>query len=594
MSKRVSKMGWAVLGTLVCLSLVILPACGGGGGTTGMPLKNPNDFVQQTIGDIQTLDPAWCYDTASGEQIQYIYETLLFCDGTKTDTFVPVLATEWNASEDGKTIRFHIRSGVKFQNGDTLTPEDVAYSIKRGMVQDVAGGPQWMLYTPLLELGGSRDADGNIQVTFDQINNAVTVDGEWVQFNLVGPYPTLTFYQILANSWGSIVDKNWCIAQGEWDGTEATWESYNNPNPDTPEASKLYNKTNGTGPWALDLWDPGVQIKLVKNDSYWRGSVPFNHVITQVVDEWTSRKLALEQGDADYVYVPRNYIHELDGIAGIQAIKDLPTLQCDAFFFNMAINGNSTFIGSGKLDGNGIPPDFFTDINVRKGFCCAFDYATFLHDAMQNEATQVGSPVIQGLLYFNPNASMYSYDLTKAADYLKAAWGGQVWDKGFKMTVLYNSGNIPRKTACEILAEKLYAVNNKFQISVEPLSWPTILGKIFGVRDMPTFQIGWLADYPDPDDFVTPFMASWGAYADAQSYSNSHVDDLIKQGITTVDPTARQAIYYELQQLYYDDAPGIMLDQVLGRRFFTQYIHGFYFNPVIPGDPGPLYYMSKS
>jgi len=52
--------------------------------------------------------------------------------------------------------------------------------------------------------------------------------------------------------------------------------------------------------------------------------------------------------------------------------------------------------------------------------------------------------------------------------------------------------------------------------------------------------------------------------------------------------------YYELQQIFYDDAPGVMLYQPSGRRYFTKYISGFLFNPMTPGDAGPLYYMSKS
>jgi peptide/nickel transport system substrate-binding protein len=603
MSRRVSKMGWmVVLVVLLSLSLTILPACGGGGGggggnqtgnqTTGIPLKNPGDFVQMTIGDIDSLDPAWGYDTASGEQVQYIYETLLFYDGTKTGEFVPVLATEWNASADGLTIRFHIRSGVKFQNGDTMTPEDVEYSFERAMVQDRDGGPIWMFYTPLLGLPyGSRDPDtGNIAVTFDQIDKAVEVDGDWVQFNLVAPFPTLTFYQILCGPWASIVDKAWCIAQGDWDGTAATWENYNNPDPET---ETLHNKANGTGPWKLELWDPGIQIKLLKNDNYWRGSVPFNRVITQVVDEWTTRKLALEAGDADLVYVPRMYIHELDGITDLNTYKDLPDLTIDLFFFNMAINPDSAYIGSGALDGKGIPTDFFSDINVRKAFCYAFNWNTYINDVMLGEAKQMPSPIIEGLLYYNPNTPMYSYDLDKATEYMKLAWNGTVWDTGFQFTLIYNTGNVPRKVACEILAESMSRINSKFKVNILPVQWSSTLRQII-TRTMPMYQIGWMADYPDPDNFVVPMMSSWGVFSEWQSYNNPHVDDLITEGATCVDSARRQQIYYELQQIFYDDAPSIALVQPLGRRFFTKYIHGFYFNPIIPGQPGPLYYMSKS
>ena len=102
------------------------------------------------------MDPAYSYDTASGEIIQSVYETLLFFKGESTTEFEPILATEWNVSADGKTYRFKIREGVKFHNGNDLTPEDVEYSIERGMVQDYGAGPQWMLFEPLLGIQTSR------------------------------------------------------------------------------------------------------------------------------------------------------------------------------------------------------------------------------------------------------------------------------------------------------------------------------------------------------------------------------------------------------------------------------------------------------
>ena len=98
MSKRLSKMGWIVLVTLLSLALVVLPACTAPTGEeeeeqgTTIPYKNDGIFVQQTIGDIDSLDPGWAYDTASGEQILYIYEGLIGYDGSNTDKFVGLCA----------------------------------------------------------------------------------------------------------------------------------------------------------------------------------------------------------------------------------------------------------------------------------------------------------------------------------------------------------------------------------------------------------------------------------------------------------------------------------------------------------------------
>jgi len=556
-----------------------------------IPLKNPGSFIQMTIGDVDSFDPAWGYDTMSGEQVQYIYETLLFYDGDKTDQFVPILATQWELLDDNVTYRFKIREGVKFHEGGDLTPEDVEYSFERAMVQDRYLGPIHMFFQSLLGLGGSRDGDGNIQITFDQIDNAVEVDGDWVVFHLSDRAWHLAFLQILCGPWASIVDREWCIAQGEWDGTEETWMDYNDPEGGT---SALWDETNGTGHWKLEEWEPGVHIKLVRNDDYWREPAPFERVITQKVDEWTTRKAALLAGDADLVYVPRDRISELEGIGDLNVYQALPeiTLSTDAFFFNFDISSESEFIGSGALDGNGIPMDFFTDLEVRKGFCYAFDWETYIDDALMGEGEQRGSPVVEGLPFYNPGASMYSLDLAKAEEHLQAAWGGEVWEKGFKLTLLYNVGNVPRETACKILAENLAAINPKFQVSILPTSSNII--SMIASRTMPMFQVGWAADYPHPDNLLFGFMVSYGYFAQFQGYGYPELDQLIENAFKELDPTVQQDMYYEIQQRYYDDAPSIMLCQPLGRRYFTKYIEGFYFNPMIFGYAGPLYYMSKS
>jgi len=62
---------------------------------------------------------------------------------------------------------------------------------------------------------------------------------------------------------------------------------------------------------------------------------------------------------------------------------------------------------------------------------------------------------------------------------------------------------------------------------------------------------------------------------------------LIEDAFKELDPAVQQDMYYEIQERYYQDAPGIMLVQPLGWRYFTRYIEGFYFNPMIP-PAGPL------
>ena len=112
---------------------------------------------------------------------------------------------------------------------------------------------------------------------------------------------------------------------------------------------------------------------------------------------------------------------------------------------------SNPYIGSGKLDGNGIPPDFFADVNVRKGFSYAFDWDTFIGDIYKGEAVQSVSLELPGMVGYDPNSPHYTMDLTKAADAFKASTlkspdGKSLWDVGFRMQMLYNTGNTTRQT----------------------------------------------------------------------------------------------------------------------------------------------------
>ncbi|MFO7782906.1 MAG: ABC transporter substrate-binding protein, partial [Spirochaetia bacterium] len=191
-------------------------------------IQNPNTYVYGGIGDPDSLDPSKAYDTASWGVMTNIYETLIDFDREATDEFVPVLATEvptrenGGISEDGTTYRFRIRDGVTFHNGNELTPEDVEYTFERNMVVDADGGPNWVWFTYFLGKGSSADVED-----FSEIDEAIEVDGDYVVFNLPNPFPP--FISVLASTWAAILDKEWVIENGGWDGTAETWMDYNKP-----------------------------------------------------------------------------------------------------------------------------------------------------------------------------------------------------------------------------------------------------------------------------------------------------------------------------------------------------------------------------
>lgn len=92
--------------------------------------NNPCEVVEMTIGDASTIDPADAYDSASGDVIEQVYDTLYRYagDGNGNSIIEPRLATGYTISEDGKTYTFTLRDDVYFSNGDKMNAHDVIYS----------------------------------------------------------------------------------------------------------------------------------------------------------------------------------------------------------------------------------------------------------------------------------------------------------------------------------------------------------------------------------------------------------------------------------------------------------------------------------
>ena len=547
---------WRKLGfiaVIVVLTAMILPACNKEP-STKETIKNPNTFIAASIGGPETLDPAAAYDTSSGEVLQLVYEPLIYYKGESTDEYEGVIADKWEISDDGLTYRFHIREGIYFHSGNEVKPKDVEYTFERALVQDYVGAPTWMFYEALLGIGASSHVGDDLRPLSDITSCIERVGDGWVEFYLTAPYEP--FIQILAGFWGGIMEKEWCIANGDWDGSQESYEALNNP---AANAWPLDLITNGTGPFKLEYWDKGNEVSLVRNDNYWQGPATFERVLIKDVPEWTTRKLMLQNGDCDWAYVPTLNYKEMEGVKGITAYEDLPLVQCEGFFFNYEISPESEFIGSGKLDGKGIPTDFFADVNIRKGFTYCFDWDAYIQDAMMGYGIQPPSPAVKGLAYYNPGLDTYYHkDLAKAEEYFKAAFGGEVWENGFTLALAYNSGNDTRKVACEILAANINSLNPKFKVTASPQEW-TSYGAQMYARILPCFQIGWVPDFFDAHNFIYTWMHQDGYFAFFQSYDNPEATAKVEQAISSTNHSERQALYDELAQIYYDDCPGILL-----------------------------------
>lgn len=568
-------------------------------GVQGQAVKNPDTLVIQSFGGVETLDPSRAYDTASsGAFLWTIYETLVFFDGTRTDRYVPMLATEvpsvanGGISKDGRTYTFKIRQGVKFQDGSTMTAEDVKYSLLRFMLMDPDGGPAWIYLSSLLgsDVQATRDDDGKlIPDIWDRVNRAIQVKGNNVVVTLKAPYAP--FLNITA-TWSIVVAKRFVVQNGGWDGTKATLAKYNNlPNADQ---DTLFAKASGTGPFKLESWDRKTgTLVLVRNDNYWRAPAKLRRIVFQTVEEFGPRRLALQNGDADIIVADRADLPAVTGLPGVRLVDDLAQLSTSGIFFQLGIAAEANpNIGSGRLDGNGIPPNFFSDVHVRRAFAHLFDRDRYLRESARGKGRIAHGPVPFGMLGYNPKGKWYELSRDRAIAEFKEAWGGQVWERGFKFTLLYNAGNIARQTAAQMIKEAVEALNPKFQIEVRGVPWPTYLPQ-FRRGQLPMYIVGWIADFADPDNFVGPFLHSSGAFAGRQKYNNPEADKLIQAAATETDAKKRAQIYFQLQEIAFRDVPTIYTLHPVGFVVMRSWVKGWYHNPMFFLTNGFLYQLSK-
>lgn len=548
-------------------------------------IKNPGTLIKATTNSVETLDPQFMLSSATMELSSNVYSSLLSHPQGDMSTLIPSMATTVPtlknklirvAADNSTTITFPIRKNVKFHNGETLTPEDVAYTFKRAMVVGAQSSAYNMICQNLLGEASFGDLVKKLgyDAAYPKLDQMVTVAGDSVTFHL--PKPFVPFLGIIADGGAEtgIFSKSWCIAQGDWPGTKETAQKFMNRK---TEEDPLFKKMNGTGPFKLASADLAERVILEANKGYWEGAPKLDRVIRRIVPDNQTAILQLKAGDVDFISVSVDEIGQVKGAPGIKVMTNLPSAWLMKINFVMDIAPNSEYIGDGKLGPGGMPKDFFADINVRKAFEYSFDWSAFINEVFQGAALKPTGPVLIGFPTANPKNPQYSLDLNKAKDYFKKAWNGQVWEKGFKMTAVYSSGSKHRQMALEILKNNIESLNPKFKIELASLPWAGYVGAIKSKR-LPLTLFGILPSVFDPYLPLFEHMHSAGGYAEWGGYmdlAKKNFDPLLETLATNYDPEKRKTASYKLQQLDYENALAILHFQAVENVAYREWVKGY-------------------
>jgi len=669
---------------------------------SAQPPVDTSTYYVGTIGQPARLDPGRAYDTASGELIQNVYQPLIWfgsknvvpvvsggdynltasdhADLTYPSGYVPVVATAlpiityMNGPLGPNTAElwnFTINPNAQFQTWTgpsgavdgmlkrNVTTDDVVYSFQEQMVMDSPYAPVWMLETAAFNFptfayvapsaGNGANGPGGYSLSDEAVVAALIQSWCYkdpshpttnVIFNWSYPLPLSAMAQIMSQTWGSIVNKQFYVAHGMWDGyflpgwsANYRWEpdGAGNRTPIDRYYGTLFNGSQasqytastpnvgtdipdmcGTGPYKYEYggWNQITETwRLDSDPTYWgfwanAGDKAGNYIHTIIekgVDSWPTRKMLFLDGEFDGAVVPRANMFDLltsfyVPLAGLQLDTNITELTNEVVFFNFNVSASSAYQSYEGYPGHigSADPLFFNNINMRLAFAWALNYTQVISQAWFGEAYQQASWWVDGLVPAaakNTTITMRNLDYNMMKYYLSQAIvnGQNISKVGFETTAVYNTGNDQRQIELQSIANAFAALGPQYKVNVLGLDWPVFLDNM-NAGNMPIFCLGWLADYADPSDWASPYQQSSGSflytqitYPTAMPADQVAVDNEIVDAATQPNMTQRNLEYQDLQYKFWLDVPSIPVIQPVGRRFARDWVHGWYYNDLLPG-----------
>jgi peptide/nickel transport system substrate-binding protein len=406
---------------------------------------------------------------------------------------------------DQRTTRFHLREGVKFQSGRTLSADDVVWTFNR--------------------LKQSPD----FKALFEPFAEARAVDDLTVDLVTKGPYPLV----LNLATYIFPMDREFYTGTDERERPKDLIVKHG--------ASFASTHASGTGPFIVTEREQGVRLELKRFADYWDKASPGNvdDIVFTPIKEPATRVAALLAGDVDFIApVPPT---------DLARIKAAPCCTL--------ITMPSTRVLTFELNQHRVPA--FKDKRVRQAMVYAVNGTGIADKIMRGLATAAGELSPPGYAGHDP-ALQPRYDLAKAKALMKEAG----FEDGFSVTMMApNNRYIEDARIAEAVAAMLAKINIKVDLQTMPKAqyWQR-----FDERAGDIMMIGWQSDTQDSANFyeflvMTPDKTSGYGQYNAGNYSNPEVDRLTLETQTMTDPKARAAVLQRIERILYDDAALIPL-----------------------------------
>ena len=507
------------------------------------------DLTIATISEPLTFNLAIANDASSTGVLGYLFEGLTEISWL-TDRVEPALAESWDRSDDGLTWTFHLRRDVTWHDGEPFTAHDVDFTFNRIIYNDeIPASGRSAFEFPYL--------DGRGQWRSSRMGVAV-IDDYTVELTL--PVPFAPFLR----SMGTAVYPRHILEPHVDDGTFAdTWGI------DTDPAEII-----GTGPFTIESYQPGEQVVLARNPSYWMtdgegNRLPYlDRIVHNIVEDLDAELDSFLAGESD-----------LHGVLG-EEYAELEPLQAEGDFtiHRRGPGFGTTFLGfnvnPGQSPDTGEPYvaahklEWFGNLQFRQAVAHSVDKDTIIDDVQHGLGYPQWSSISPAAGDFhNPDVRRYPYDLDEANAILDGlGWTDTDGDgvredsdgNAIEFTLVTNEGNSVREAATRIIRDGMEAIGLGVELLV--IDFGELVGQLSSTYDWEAVVIGLTGD-SDPYGGIETWHSTGSLHlwhpnqTEPATDWEAEIDELYVLGSQELDHARRVEHYRRAQEIVAENVP---------------------------------------
>lgn len=473
--------------------------------------------------DPYTLDPATSSESTSHGYIFQLFSGLVQLDDNLNPA--PDIAESWTIA-NGKEYTFKLRHDVKFHDGRNLKADDFKYSWER------ACAPETGSITASTYLGDIVGAKDVIAGKTKQISGVKVIDDYTLQVTIDAPKPYFLYKVGYVTAF--VVDRN-NVAQG----------------------SLWWHSPNGTGPFKLKEWNQGQSLVLEWNPDFYGEKAKLETATFKILSGVPMN--LYETGEIDVTGVSLPYL-------------DMATDESGSFYDELAIYPELSFYYLGFNCSK--PP--FDDANIRRAFSMSIDRSKLASLVYKDMVTPASGILPPGMPGYNIALKGLDFDVPAAKELIKTSKYGSV--SNLPPITITTGGYGP--TVSSTVEAVVYELKQNLgvDVKVRVLEPERFFYTLKQEKDE-LFDIGWIADYPYPQNFLEILFHS-GSDNNWGDYSNPAVDALLDKAGVEPDNVKALNLYQQVEQMMVDDAACLPISFGKGYTLVKPNILGYKLTPM--------------